>query len=689
MNRFLSILLVFISASASGQFIDFLTPFSATPTNRYTSENGSGSLCTLGSPCSLYVASALASSGDIIYLRRGDIYETGTINISQGVTVADYGAESDAPIMDGSEYIGLGPWTSEPNGFWSTPMATQPLWITYNGEMARQGESNWILVTSSPAGNQRGASTATLNAFNSVQSLVGTKVRWKEFDFRLSLECTISAYNSGTGVFTFTGPLSGGAPGYPFKLYNQQQFCTAQNDWYWDDATDKLFIKRTTSPENQDFRVVRYNHALEATSAPNITISDIDFQHYYRTAINTVDCNDLTINGINVRDIRTNGLWLYGNATNLTISDSFFERIGLNAVLFGAIQGAVLENLYIDEIGLQANIGWPLDTYWRKTGGSGIVGMDDANETIKLPNDISIINCTITNVGYQGIAQYGEDWLYDGVLIDTFCLKWSDGGGIHTFYHQILGAGTTTGIIRNTIVRNGIGSREGFADTTPVGITGIYLDNGSHDFLVEDCISYSNYNYGIFANWNTARTTIDGGTYYSNGFSSVFFREDRNPVQSPDYLNNVGNVIQNATIAQPTTRPLIIGASYNTATATWTSSYNPFSSGGSLSNNIYFRPMSVNVAVIQTGGSSAASPGNPLDGTFNSYSLAQWQTYTSSDVGSVVYSNFPTTEIGIDINTDRVNPLVVPSHGSGYKYMDGTSYTGTTLQPFTAVIYYK
>jgi Putative Ig domain len=93
MKRILTILALFVCISAHA-------------TNYYASASGSGSGCTIGSPCTLTTALTHGTGGDMILLNKGDTF-TGTFTYSNSgssgnpIIITDYG-NGNNPIIDGS-----------------------------------------------------------------------------------------------------------------------------------------------------------------------------------------------------------------------------------------------------------------------------------------------------------------------------------------------------------------------------------------------------------------------------------------------------------------------------------------------------------------------------------------------------------------------------------------------------------
>lgn len=623
----------------------------------YVSNSGnSGGGHSVGNPIDpVSFVSAPVQANDIVNFNRGEVYDFGDYTIPvNGLTIGAYGTGAE-PILNGSTDYSLATWTSEGSGIYSTPVSTAVKWVFINGLAARLGESPYIPITSAPSGTTRGALTATLNAYNSVNTLVGTKLRVKEFNFRMSFEMNISAYNSGTGVITTTETFSGAAVNMPFKLYGALQFLTTNGDWWWDDATDKLYVKAAATPAGTDIRVTFADNAFFADGKDDLTISGLEFKHYYRAAIEAVHCDNLNINDFSIHDVRTNGLWIYGNSTGLVVDNFSMTRIGCHAIYTGAIQGPTFTNFTISEIGSQDNMSWPIDTRFRKHCGVGIAVSDEPTETLKQPGNVTVQDFLIHDVGGQGIGPYGDNWLIERGEIYNFAEKWEDVGGIHSFYSDALGVGLSCkdGVIRDVIVHDGVGNHEGIANyTLPTLVAGVYLDAGSETWELDNVTAYNNPFVGLFVNWDTFGQNFHDCVLYNNAVAQIEFTERPNAGESPHFLRNWGNQVNNCVFLMNFGQHAIATTSLSTGAS---SSYNPYASGGGADNNLYIYPHQT-ATWFRHGTTS-------IHTSFTDINLGAWRTRNSTDAASTqktAWLQEILSTFGEDTIVFRPNPTAAP-----------------------------
>lgn len=652
----------------------------------YVSENGTGTGFIPSDPMSVADFSLVTlAQFNRIFFKRGDTIVWPEYDITVGdVTIDAFGSGAD-PVLIGSDSYTAATWTSETGGYYSTPLATAPLWVTKNGECARQGETDWIPTTADSTATGITALAATLNAFNSVEALANNaKLRIKEFNFRLSYEHLVTAYNTGSGVMTIgAGGVVGGSSGHPFKLYGQKQYATLEGDWWYDDANNKLWIKTASTPAGTDIRVITQNYAFNV-QASNVTIQNIDFTQYYETSVDAPAAPNIIVQNVSIHDNRTNGIMFYGNTTTFTFTNYTIERIGLNAIHIGAVGSGNMTSgtNTIDEIGEQANIGWPFDTYWIKTGGCAVACFWDSGETIKQPTNVDATGINMSNLGYMGMLMIGDGHNITECVCHDFCTKWNDGGGFYTIHRATLGSSTKNVIFLRCVAYNGIGNIDGIAGAalSPQHAEGLYADNGSELITFQECISYDNSDIGILSNWDTRKTSIIDCVVYGNQNSQVIFKQDTDPADSPVFTTNISNVLTgNVIVAQD------VGFCVENINRSGELNYNPFSgAGGDSNNNIYVKPYGTNVCASRVSAT----------GVQTLYTLAAWKTYISDDAAttSVVESSYiyknpikSRTDVKLAVNATGT---ATTFNGTGYHDIAGTPLGSSESLPAWSAIPY-
>lgn len=647
----------------------------STPRKYYIATTGTGSGTTSAAPAPLsLLQSATIISGDSIYFNRGDTFyfsDLSFINVN-GLTVGAFGTGA-APVIDAATYIGSSTWNNNGDGTYWMSLATEPNWVWINDVSARLAESAWIPITAAPTTTSRRIASATLSGFSSV---VGAKIIFKEFDFRATQVNTIIAQNNGTGDITFAVGMDVGyaAAGMALKIMNQAQWMTTAGDWYYDDVNDKLFVKSATSPSGTNIKITTGNVAMSLYNVSNFSISNLEIKHSYKNVFNVNSCVSPSFTFLNLHDNRGGGIRAYGTTTDLDVNDNTIYNHGMRAVEFGGVAtGHILRNT-IHDIGTQTNIGFPYDI--NNTGGTALTLMQNPVSPSTSSN-FTISENVIYNIGYQGIQWWGPTFTFSKNVIHDYCLKWNDGGGIHTIYRTFAASSTQTGLIQNNIIYNGYGDATG--TNHAVYAEGIYIDNGCNDIVVDNNTVYATSNSGIVFNWDTKNNS--GTNNHVLGCANIQFwiREDTNPVNSPVWPNNTGNTLTSNILAcRNSTARCVNVTSYNSNT-----SYNPFSSGGNSNNNAYVHPYATSINSFTAGSTT-------------SYSLSAWRTKIGLDASSTERTNYITFsnstnaahEVNIEVNaTGAAVNFNVPA---GYTNEIGAAFSNPVSIPaYSSLVYFK
>lgn len=681
MMRFLLIFLLLIPFSGEGQLKRFFIAGSYTapppptePREYYISEDGTGDGTIAGTPAPLSILlSAQLISGDEIFFNRGDVFHINELDIHNinNVSVNAFGSGAD-PILDGaSTKTG---WVNNGDGTYYTSQAEEPKAVWINGVVAKLAESPWYQITAASSTTVRRISAATLAGLSTI---VGAKIIFKEFDFRATELHTATGENDGTGDVTFTPALATGyaAAGMALKFLNQAQFLTDEGDWYYDDAAERLYIKTVSSPT--DVKIATENDGIHISNVNVISMSDIDFRNYYRNAINVFSANDMTLDNLNFDECRGTAVRIQGTSSNVTISDSNFEDLGLRGIEHAGVSTLnILRNTF-DDIGIQGNIGFPYDQ--NHTGGTAVTIMvNSTGLTSSVSTNVTVDQCVMTDLGYQGIHHWGSNFTFKRNRIDNFDLKWNDGGAIHTIYRTVLSSATQNGLIEDNIISNGVGNAEG-TDHTAFA-EGIYIDNGCNNITIDNNTVYNISDAGILANWDTKITTITNNNVLGCDIYQVWLRQDTDVADSPVWPNNNGNIVTGNILAtRSNTSRCVNAASLNGITT-----YNPFSSGGNSDNNRYVNPYGVN---INSYNASA---------TVTNYTLATWRTKMGLDAASSERTNYITfssdanadEEVKVEINyTDASVNFNVPA---GYSDYAGNAFSNpVSIAPYSSLVYFK
>jgi hypothetical protein len=654
-------------------------PPSAPPEGRnyYISSNGTGLGLVSSDPAPLSVLlAATLTTNDSIYFNCGDEFVIENLVLSNlyNIQISSFGTGAQ-PIIYGSTYLGDATWVDNGDGMFYTSLPTEPKWVWRNGIAARLAESAWITIDDAPSTTVRSIAAATLSAMSSV---VGAKLIFKEWNFRATELYEITAQDNATGHITFTPALSSNslaAVNLPLKIINQAQFMTTEGDWYYDSSSQRLYVKSAVTPAGTNIRITAETSCLEFNNVNNLTISHIDVRHAANNMLLLTSCVNATINDCNLHDLRGSAVRILGNSADLSMERNNIYNCGLRGIEHAGVIGGYISENNIYNIGTQANIGYPYDT--NKTGGTAITLMVNTVDR-KSSRDFTIEKNVMYNLGYQGLHWVGCDLIFQKNIIHDFCLKWNDGGAIHTIYRTTFIDGTSNCLFDRNIIYNGIGNLDGVLGGT-LHAEGIYIDNGCNNCTVSNNTVFDMSDCGILINWDTKTTVITNNNVIDAVNYQVWIRQDTDTSDSPVFALNNGNVLTgNVLGCRSASQRCVVVKSFQTS-----STYNPFSNGGDSDSNKYIQPYGTSINTY-----TSAS-------TNTEYTLATWRTKMSDDVSStervnyIVFSNASNAaqEVKIETNpTDSPVDFVIPV---GYMQSDGTVGGTITIPAWGSAIYLK
>lgn len=211
---------------------------------------------------------------------------------------------------------------------------------------------------------------------------------------------------------------------------------------------------------------------IDMSGTINIVLSNCNFRQQ-QTAIRGNDCTQFWMIGVNINECPSNGVFLENNCTN-TVMD------GVTVNNCGSIPG-------------QGESG---------DGKYNGISVNGDGGTVK--------NCTVTNIGFNGITFSGSNMLIYRNLVDSFCSVKDDGAGIYGFTSPPNSSIGWTGIVSNRIVRgnivlNAIGAPEGAQwNSEPEGqAAAIYFDGYANHTLADSNFCAHGPWYGFLNNANS------------------------------------------------------------------------------------------------------------------------------------------------------------------------------------------
>lgn len=546
------------------------------------SGDGSGSDANNSMSLANFLNAAL-EAGTTVKLKKGEIYDTGEIDIEvENIKFDSYGT-GDNPILRGSEDISGLTWTDEGDGTWSTPMAEEPNWVWISGRCAKLTETPRIAITS------RGSTTTiTVNPSNlsSYSNIIGAYLVAKDKPWSSSLRVKVTNYNAGTGVITIDHEIDVNN-NVDLALYNKFEFFEDDGEWAWENG--ELRIKSSVDPSTLDIRMSSYDYCFKDKG--NTRFENLELQEFYQFGIWS-DEGVSDIRNCSIHDIRDTAIYYERQVTGANVSDCTITRIGNNGIVCRVPINLTCLRTTVTDIGMMDNYGWnTIDYHDDPTGGvnheqgngqaifTGNIDLD--NDTLVGSGNL-IKECIVSNVAYIGIGiSNGSGNTVTRCSVTNFMKRYDDGAGIYAFHYRKYNVlGQDHEISYNYVSdSNGTGATNRF---------GIYIDNRTkaahiHHNVVEKC------DWGILLSYDTTDHTVEDNITFNCRYGIVF----RNGSAATLITDNTNNIFRrNLMVACKSTdrclKVMISGGSFP--------SWNPFGGTGEADDNMYLSPFNVDIA---------------------------------------------------------------------------------------------
>jgi hypothetical protein len=459
------------SAGESGNSNEASATLTHTPTTYYVSPSGSdASPGTLAQPfANVQHGVNQLSAGDTLLLRAGNYYENVTVvasgTASAPITLAAYPGET--PTLIGAQPVS-GPWTVYNGSIYAASWPTQPMQVFSDGHLLN--EARWPnspiedLASMTHSVADAGNATSLTKAGLPPVDLTGAWLRVMAGQAWVAYDRQITSDNQSSGVLSWNQPVNEMSEliprrGNSFFVYGKLDLLDAPGEWYWDSATQMLYVwtQDGASPtgrieagvapavlnlSNQSYIIV---NGLQARGGwfnlQNSTACAI--KNFLLYAPNWVRGYD----GYNVSPEYMGGIDVSGSG-NL-INGGMIEFAG-RASIHLAGSGNTVEQVTIQDSGLT----WSND--------AGIVSMDGNQELIQ--------NNTIQRTALAGLTMGSQSKILNN-LVTNNCLVMEDCGNLNSWSLDGQGTEIAYNILENNQARWG---------------AAIYLDAGCHNFNLHD-----------------------------------------------------------------------------------------------------------------------------------------------------------------------------------------------------------
>ncbi len=501
--------------------------------------------------------------GDQILFKKGDEW-TGTLKVNISGT-------TDKPIVFGSYGTGNKPkiygsekitgWTKHSGNIYKASFTTDITQLFVNGfkmKLSRFTNSGYSIVNSISSQTQFTSNTLDPGVNYSGATVLLRTENW------YSIMRTVTSSSTKTLSINLapTGTIK---VNQGFVLMNKLEFLDSPGEWYYDSATDMVYVWTPDgdSPANYEVRGSTLKEGIIIGSKDYITIQDLHILQQKETGFQLTSYGGVSSTNVIVqRNSITGqeGFGIYDDSNRnqyFTIENNEIDDCnGIGIYMW--IANTVIRDNTVTNIGVFDKLG--LKGTWNNNGGTGIEISGNGN-TIEYNRLIGI--------NYNGIFWRGNSILQYN-FIKNACLYKSDGGGIYT--GGTSAAGST---VRYNIVDNVVGSKEGGISGRNMG-EGIYFDEPSHNIICEYNTVVNCSNSGIFLhrveNHTIRNNTImdarygffaakTSGSVKSNFIDNLIVTnnetDDVEPRQLAVYYSNANITLNNNKYASPFDNDLV------------------------------------------------------------------------------------------------------------------------------------
>ncbi len=467
-------------------------------------------------------------SGDSILLERGSTI-VGSLEIkysgdaNKPIVIASYGT-GEAPILSGANFITK--WAKIDENIFESNVPT-PIydlyWKTQRLTPARFPNRGYLQIEKGI-----GKDSIFCKALNQENNFwEGATLRIRTIDWVYE---TRTIKSSKTGLIV-QGPQSrypteksfisrtenGEKPIYDFKkgygFYLEGLPSLVDSTWEWSWKQGKLRVFLPQNFNTDDITLLASSREYGIFIKPhikNIVIKGIQFRYFEKAGVG------LGFKTSQISIIENNFSLIHGTAIDLDSAShkTLIQKNQIRNILGRGIAALEPEYLTIED-NIVSNIGLSRGHGW--SGVNGATGILIYNTERKASPDTTYSHNNIVRLnrvdscGYNGIRVDGHHNLVEYNLIEHCSLTLNDGANLYCFAREP--QVTHHSIFRKNIIRYSIGDSE-MTPQNPNLAFGIYIDNNSHDILVEDNTVIQTNAAGLVNNDASFRNTFRRNTVF-------------------------------------------------------------------------------------------------------------------------------------------------------------------------------
>jgi parallel beta-helix repeat protein len=585
-------------------------------------------------------------SGDAISFQGGDSF-FGQINVNQsGVTIGAYNDGVQKPVITGATQ--LSGWTVYSGSIYVAQASSLVKNLFSNGvqmTLARYPNTGFLTI-----GTTNGSTTITATGLNQASGYWnGANLRIRTIQWTFETR-TVSSYN-GTMVTLSSAPDYPPIVGWGFYLDNKLAALDAPGEWYCDPSTNKVYFYAPggVDPNTLSVAGTVFDYGVYSSSQSNITVQGLEFRYQAQAALM------FHFGNTNIRLLSNEifggsvyGIQFDAASSSCTIDRNTIEQVNGVGISVVSANNFVISNNVIKNVGLVQGYG--------KSGLSGMTGILVSGSGNTMSGN------SVDSVGYNGITAYGSNSLVENNVVTNVMLKLADGGAIYTYD----GNAQT---IRNNIISNSVGNKDGATHPEYKETNGIYLDGGSHDILVEgNTVSHVSTD-GIYFQYFSYRNTIRNNMLMDCDLDT--HGDFLNILQNTNYSYGQHVITHNVFSPKTSIQRLVLLEEDEVSSV--------LHSPGVIDSNYYLNPYGNTIPFGTLLNKSGGYSGD-------NYSFAGWKTATGLDAHSkyIIPASYQRDTVFIN---STANPVMVNLPSVLFHDLDNNSVVGSfILAPFSSKI---
>lgn len=414
-----------------------------------------------------------------VYLKRGDSF-VGSLTAQSDSIIYDAYGTGDKPKIYGSELI-TG-WTLHSGNIWKATFNTTINQLFVNGvrmQVARYPETGYATVDAAPT-----TSSLTDAALNGALDYTGTICLIHSDGYALDRRTVTSS--SGTTLQLSSAPFGNVTANEKYILVGKLEFLTVPGQWFYDDATNTVYLWKAdgTEPTDTEVRGSTLDYGIYADGKDYVNVKNIEVLQQKKHGVYFTNSDYFAIDNIKSTDADAVGIRNYlghhGTIENCTITGA--NHYGIEN--YASTGNCLISSNTVSDIALPDNLGLSGIGAWYN--GAGIFTQNSVT-TAYNPDQINTIRYNrVDSIGYNGI-HFANEAIVEYNYITNCGFTKNDGGFVYTSG----GYPPNVGVNANSIIRYNIGLY-GYGIGSSPYFEGMYADEYSENVTIEyNTVGYS------------------------------------------------------------------------------------------------------------------------------------------------------------------------------------------------------